>query len=134
MIGGVEMNGNVNRIEVLKMVEAGQLSAADAAAKLAVAAKLTAPVRPVVAASGPTGRMRSLHVRVTNLDTGQHKVTVNLPMSLVQVGLSFGSRFAPELDGLDWQAIVDALNDETTGRLVEVEDLEKGERVEVYAD
>ena len=122
------MNGNVNRIEVLKMVEAGQLSAADAAAKL------TSPARPVVAASGPTGRMRSLHVRVTNLDTGQHKVTVNLPMSLVQVGLSFGSKFAPELDGLDWQAIVDALNDETTGRLVEVEDLEKGERVEVYAD
>ena len=122
------MNGNVNRIEVLKMVEAGQLSAADAAAKL------TSPAWPVVAASGPTGRMRSLHVRVTNLDTGQHKVTVNLPMSLVQVGLSFGSKFAPELDGLDWQAIVDALNDETAGRLVEVEDLEKGERVEVYAD
>ena len=122
------MDGNVNRIEVLKMVEAGQLSAADAAARL------TAPARPVVAASGPTGLMRSLHVRVTNLDTGRHKVTVNLPMSLVQVGLSFGSRFAPELDGLDWQAIVDALNDETAGRLIEVEDLEKGERVEVYAD
>ena len=122
------MNGNVNRIEVLKMVEAGQLSAADAAARL------TAPAKPVVAATKPTGQMRSLHVRVTDLDTGRPKVTVNLPMSLVQVGLSFGSRFAPELDGLDWQAIVNALNDETTGRLVEVEDLEKGERVEVYAD
>ena len=122
------MNGNVNRIQVLKMVEAGQLSAADAAARLTTQAK------PVVAATKPTGQMRSLHVRVTDLDTGRHKVTVNLPMSLVQVGLSFGSRFAPELDGLDWQAIVNALNDETTGRLVEVEDLEKGERVEVYAD
>ena len=121
------MNGNVNRIEVLKMVEAGQLSAADAAARL------TPPARPVVATK-PTGHMRSLHVRVTDLDTGRPKVTVNLPMSLVQVGLTFGSKFAPELDGLDWQAIVDALNDETTGRLVEVEDLEKGERVEVYAD
>jgi hypothetical protein len=122
------MDGNVNRIEVLKMVEAGQLSAADAAARL------VAPGKPVVAATRPTGQMRGLHVRVTDLDTGRPKVTVNLPMSLVQVGLSFGSRFAPELDGLDWQAIVDALNDETTGRLVEVEDLEKGERVEVYAD
>ena len=122
------MNGDVNRIEVLKMVEAGQLSAADAAAKLA------APKKPVVTMAKPSGQMRWLHVRVTDLDTGQPKVTVNLPMSLVQVGLSIGSRFAPELDGLDWQTIADALNDETTGRLVEVEDLEKGERVEVYVD
>jgi len=122
------MNGDVNRIEVLKMVEAGQLSAADAAAKLAAAKK------PALATATPSGRMRWLRVRVTNLDTGQPKVTVNLPMSLVQVGLSIGSHFAPELDGLDWQTIADALNDETTGRLVEVEDLEKGERVEVYAD
>ena len=122
------MNGDVNRIEVLKMVEAGQLSAADAAAKLA------APKKPGVTVTMPSGQMRWLHVRVTDLDTGQPKVTVNLPMSLVQVGLSIGSRFAPELDGLDWQTIADALNDEATGRLVEVEDLEKGERVEVYAD
>jgi hypothetical protein len=122
------MNGDVNRIEVLKMVEAGQLSAAEAAAKLA------APKKPGVTMTMPSGQMRWLHVRVTDLDTGQSKVTVNLPMSLVQVGLSIGSHFAPELDGLDWQTIADALNDETTGRLVEVEDLEKGERVEVYAD
>ena len=122
------MNGDVNRIEVLKMVEAGQLSAADAAAKLA------APKKPGGTLTMPSEQMRWLHVRVTDLDTGQPRVTVNLPMSLVQVGLSIGSRFAPELDGLDWQMIADALNDETTGRLVEVEDLEKGERVQVYAD
>jgi len=122
------MNSDTNRLEVLKMVEAGQLSAADAAAKLA------APTKPIIEATTPAGQTRWLRVRVTNLDTGQPKVTVNLPMSLVQVGLSIGSHFAPELDGLDWQAIVDALNEETTGRLVEVEDLEKGERVEVYAE
>lgn len=119
------MNGDMNRTEVLKMVESGQLSAADAAAKLA-------PQKPQLTA--PTGPMRWFHVRVTNLETGQPQVTVNLPMSLVQVGLSLGSHFAPELDGLDWQAIADALNDETMGRLVEVEDLEEGQRVEVYVD
>ncbi len=122
------MNSDINRLEVLKMVEAGQLSAADAAAKLAT------PTKPVVEATTPAGQMRWLRVRVTNLDTGQPKVTVNLPMSLVQVGLSIGSHFAPELDGLDWQAIAGALNEETIGRLVEVEDLEKGERIEVYAE
>ncbi len=78
--------------------------------------------------------MRWFRVRVTNLDTGQPQVTVNLPMSLVQVGLSIGSRFAPEIEGLDWQTISDALNNETTRRLVEVEDLEEGKRIEVYVD
>ncbi len=122
------MNGNVNRAQILKMVEAGQLSAAEAAAKLAL------PPKPKLALKTPEGKLRWFHVRVSNLDTNQTQVTVNLPMAWVQVGLSIGSHFAPELDGLDWQEIANALNDETTGRLVEVEDLEKGERVEIYVD
>ena len=122
------MNGDMNRAEILKMVEAGQLSAAEAAAKLAP------PPRPKLALTTPEGKLRWFHVRVSNLNTNQTKVTVNLPMAWVQVGLSLGSHFAPELDGLDWREIAEALNNETTGRLVEVEDLEKGERVEVYVD
>ncbi len=122
------MNSDVNRTEVLKMVESGQLSAAEAMAKLST------PKKPSLKLTTPEGQRRWFHVRVTNLDTGQPQVTVNLPMSLVQVGLSIGSRFAPEIDGLDWQAIANALNDETTGRIVEVEDLEQGKRVEVYVE
>lgn len=122
------MNGDVNRAEILKMVETGQLSAAEAAARLAP------PPKPKLTLTTPEGKSRWFHVRVSNLDTNQTKVTVNLPMAWVQVGMSIGSHFAPELDGLDWKEIATALNDETTGRLVEVEDLEKGERVEVYVD
>jgi hypothetical protein len=122
------MNGDMNRTKVLKMVESGQLSAAEAMAKLST------PQKPSLKLTTPEGQRRWFHVRVTNLDTGQPQVTVNLPMSLVQVGLSIGSRFAPEIDGLDWQTIANALNDETTGRIVEVEDLEQGKRVEVYVE
>ena len=122
------MNGDVNRIEVLKMVEAGQLSVADAAAKLAPMSK------PALKLTGPTGQSRWFRVRVYNLDTNQPKVTVNLPMSWVQVGLSMGSRFAPEMEGLDWHEIAGALNDETVGKIVEVEDMEKRERVEIFVE
>ncbi len=118
----------MNRIEVLKMVEAGQLSAAEAAARLAGTQK------PTVATTTPEGKPRWLHVLVTNLDTGKPKVTVNVPMSWVQVGLAIGARFTPELHGLDWKTIAEALNNQTDDKLVEVEDLEKGERVEVYLD
>ena len=122
------MNSTMSRAEILKMVQAGQLSAAEAATRLAP------PPKPKLALTTPEGKLRWFHVRVSNLDTNQTKVTVNLPMAWVQVGLSFGSHFAPELDGLDWQEIANALSDETTGRLVQVEDLEKGERVEIYVD
>jgi hypothetical protein len=122
------MYGNMNRTEILQMVESGQLSAVDAAARLA------APQKPAIKPVSTMGQMRWLHVRVTNLHSGRPKVSVNLPMSLVQAGLSLGARFAPELDDLDWQTIVDALNGETEGKIVEVEDLEEGERVEVYVD
>jgi hypothetical protein len=122
------MNTNVNRVEILKQVEAGQLSAADAAAQLA------SPRKPALSLTKPDGKPRWLHVRVTDLDTGRPKVMVNLPMSLVQAGLSIGSHFAPELDGLDWQTIAEALNSETDGQLVEVEDVEDGQRVQVYVD
>ncbi len=122
------MNGDVNRIQVLKMVESGQLSVAEAAAKLAPAPQ------PALKLTGPTGQPRWFRVRVFNLDTNQPKVTVNLPMSWVQVGLSMGSRFVPEMDGLNWQEIASALNDDTVGKIVEVEDMEKRERVEIFVE
>lgn len=121
------MNSQVNRIEILKQVEAGQLSAAEAAAQLS-------PAKPAIKLTGAAGQPRWFRVRVSNLDTNQPKVTVNLPMSWVQVGLSIGKRYAPELDGLDWNEIAGALNDETFGKIVEVEDVEKRERVEVYVE
>jgi len=55
-------------------------------------------------------------------------------MSWVQVGLRLGSHLAPELDGLDWNEIMRALNDETVGKIVEVEDLEDRRRVQVYVE
>jgi hypothetical protein len=122
------MNGDVNRIEILKLVESGQLSPTEAATRLSASQK------PALKVTTPTGQPRWFRVRVFNLDTDKPKVTVNLPMSWVQVGLSIGSHFAPELDGLDWQEIASALNNETTGKIVEVEDLEKRERVEVYVE
>ncbi len=131
------MDTNLNRDEILKMVEAGQLSALSAAEKLA--ALRNPPPAPVAPRAplpplSPDNKKRMLHVCVTDLDSGRAKVRVNVPMSWVRLGLSMGARFTPELEGLDWQAILDAFNDDSAGKIVEVEDLDDGERVEVYID
>jgi hypothetical protein len=77
---------------------------------------------------------RWFRVRVTNLETGRTKVNVNLPLSLVKVGLRIGAHFAPEVEELDWDQLMDAIQEGANGKLVEVEDMEDGERVEVFVD
>lgn len=121
------MNEAMNRTEILRQVEAGQLSAADAALKLAAACKPQA-------LPSAAGKSHWLRVRVIDMDSGQLRVMVSLPMPWVQIGLAIGARFVPDLQGLDRRALVEAFESEPTGRLVEVEDLEKGERLEVYIE
>jgi hypothetical protein len=73
-------------------------------------------------------------VRVTNLKTGRAKVNVNLPFGLVRAGLKIGGKFAPEMEDVDWEEILAAINEGAQGKLVDVEDVEDGEKVEIFVD
>jgi hypothetical protein len=66
--------------------------------------------------------------------TGRTKVNVNLPLSLVKAGIKMGARFAPDMEELDWNELVIAIQEGASGKIVEVEDDEDGERVEVYVE
>lgn len=76
----------------------------------------------------------SLRVRVVDLHTERVKANVNVPLSLVRVGLRIGTRFAPELEGLDVNELMEAINEGGHDKLVDVTDEERGERVEIYAE
>lgn len=82
-----------------------------------------APVKP-----------RSLRVRVVDLHTERVKANVNVPLNLVRVGLRIGARFAPELEGLDVNELMEAINEGGHDKLIDVTDEERGERVEIYAE
>ena len=74
-------------------------------------------------------------VHVTDLKTGKSKTNVRIPMGMVNFGLKMGAKFAPkELEGLDMSQIMAAAESGGTGKLVDVEDEEKGEHVEVYVE
>jgi hypothetical protein len=81
-----------------------------------------------------TGVARWFRVRVTDMATGRTKVNVNLPLSLVKAGLKMGARFAPDMEELDWEELTIAIQEGASGKIVEVEDEEDGERVEVYVE
>jgi hypothetical protein len=120
---------NEERLDILQKVENGEVSVDDAIGMMAP----TANVEPTPAPKRPDAQ-RWLRVRVTNLETGKRKVSVNVPLGLMKWGLALGSHFTPELEGFDWDEMVTDLDQYAEGFLVEVEDEEDNERVEVYIE
>jgi hypothetical protein len=120
------------RMQILKMIEDGKISAEEGAKLLqALNAKSerrkTAPI-------GGSGEPRWFRVRVTDLDTGKNKVNVNIPMGLVNVGIKMGARFAPNVEGLNYEEIADAIRSGAQGKIVDVVDEDDGERVEIFIE
>ncbi len=68
------------------------------------------------------------------MTTGKHKVNVNIPMGLVNVGLKMGARFAPEMEGIDIDQLTQLIRSGATGKLIEVEDSTDSERVEIFVE
>ena len=118
------------RMQILKMIEEGKISAEEGAKLLqALSAGKSEPRRP--AGEEP----RWFRVRVTDLETGKSKVNVNIPMRLVNVGIKMGARFAPKgIEGLNFEEISEAIKAGAQGKIVDVVDEEDGERVEIFIE
>jgi hypothetical protein len=79
-------------------------------------------------------RTRSVRVRVTKLPNSQQKVNVVLPVHLLHVGLRLATRLAPQVSGSALEDLLLAMASGATGRLLDLQDLEEGERVEIFAE
>ena len=117
------------RMQILSMIQNGQVSAEEGAKLLAALKAGTQGSAP--AESGPA---RWLRVRVTDLHTGKNKVNMNIPMTLVSVGMKMGARFVPDTQGVNYEELAAAIQSGAQGRMVDVEDEESGERVEIFVD
>jgi len=121
------------RMQILNMVAEGKISAEEGA-KLLSALEPDRKTKMAPGAPDSPTAPRWFRVRVTDLETGRNKVNVNLPMGLVDVGTRMGARFAPELEGVDFGDIIEAIKSGAQGKIIEVEDTEGGERVEIYVE
>lgn len=120
------------RMQILKMIEAGTISASEGAELLRALEedKNSLPSTPLKGASEP----RWFRVRVTDTKTGKNKVNVNIPMGLVNVGMKMGARFSPELEGMDFDEITELVKSGSQGKVMDVFDEEEGERVEIFIE
>lgn len=121
------------RLQILKMIEEGKISAAEGAELLrALDTKgdRPSPPEPMKGASTP----RWFRVRVTDVQSGRNKVNINIPMGLVNVGIKMGARFAPEIEGERLEGILDAVRSGQLGKVMDITDEEDGERVEIFVE
>ncbi len=121
------------RLQILKMIEEGKISAAEGAELLrALDTKneRSQPLEPMKGSSNP----RWFRVRVTDMQTGRNKVNVNIPMGLVNVGIKMGARFAPEIEGAQFDSIMEAVRSGQLGKIMDITDDEDGERVEIFVE
>ena len=115
------------RNSILSLVEAGKVTADQAAQLLDMLDLEREHFR------GRTHN-RTARVRVTDLATSRQKVNVTLPVSLIHVGLRLGTRLAPQLSGSALEDLLLAIESGASGRLLDLQDLEEGERVEIFAE
>ncbi|HEY64789.1 MAG TPA: hypothetical protein G4O02_09480 [Caldilineae bacterium] len=122
-------------MKILKMIEEGKITAEEGARLLAALAGDRPSGRrrePSMGVSG--GSARWLRVRVTDIATGRQKVSVNIPLGLVNVGLKIGARFAPDLEGVNLEEIVEAIRSGISGKIIDVIDEEDKEHVEIFIE
>jgi hypothetical protein len=126
------MASSEERMRILKMVQEGKINAEDGI-RLIEALGKQRPVEPP-RPTPPGGVGRFFHIRVTDTRTEKVRVNVRLPVNLVNAGLKMGAHLTPEMEGLDAQQLMEAINSGETGKIVDVYHAEEGERVEVMIE
>ena len=118
------------RMKVLKMISEDKITAEEGAQLLSALSQTDKA--PGVRAKAGTPRW--LRVRVTDVGSGRSKATVQIPLSLVDAGMRIGAHFAPELEGIEMDNIMDAFQQGMTGKIIDVIDEEDGEHVEIFIE
>jgi len=118
------------RMRILRMIQEGKITA-DEGSKLLTALRESRKDSRTVVAPLRVGK-GMLRVRVTDMLTGKPKVSVNLPLGLVDAGMSIASQYAPDVN---FSQIADAIRSgQMEGKIVDVIDEEDGEHIEVFID
>lgn len=127
------MSKNVSeeRMQILEMVEKGKLTTAEATELLDALEGNEVEITPKKDA-------KWLKIRVQTMDDNP-KVNVNIPISLVEVGLKLAKKFDPKLedaalDQIDLDEIIEAVKNGAEGKLVDVEDEENQTKVQIYVE
>jgi len=117
------------RNRILNMIETGQITAAQAAQLLdTLVPEQQQPVERV--------RNRTVRVWMTDIATNSKKmhVTATMPINLISMILHLLTRMVPQLNDGTLQHLIRAIERGNTGRLLDLQDLEEGKRLEIFVE
>ena len=117
------------RNRILNMIESGQITAAQAAQLLD--ALLSEQEQP-----GDRARNRTVRIWMTDIATNRKKinVTATMPINLISMILHLVTRMVPQLNDSTLQNLIRAIERGNTGRLLDLQDLEEGKRLEIFIE
>lgn len=119
------MTTSEERIKILQMISEGKLSPEEGT-------RLLQALQSGAKKTNDKRNPRSLRVRVTDLRSGKTKASVNLPMSLVNVGIRMGARFVPKDSAFDADSVLESIRAGAIGKVVDFED--DDEHVEIWVE
>lgn len=122
------------RMRILKMIDEGKLSAEEGAKLLSALSETRRAAMGAPSISRGSGGPRWLRVRVTDMKTGRSKATVQIPLGLLDAGMKIGAHFAPEVEGVGMEEIMNAMRSGMTGKIVDAIDEKDGEHVEIFIE
>ncbi len=83
------------------------------------------------------GKSRWLRIRIYDVQTNRRKVNIGVPLALISVGLKLGMKFGldrEELEGFNFEEIIQMIESGEEGTLVDVVDEKQGDRVEIFVE
>jgi len=117
------------RNRILNMIETGQITAAQAA-------ELLDTMSPEY--ERPSGQIENRTVRIwmTDMSTNRRKMnmTATIPEYLVSMSLRLLGRLISQLNDSTLQHVIRAIESGTTGRIIDLQDLEEGKRLEIFVE
>jgi polyhydroxyalkanoate synthesis regulator phasin len=121
------------RDRILNLVELGHITAVEAAQLLDAIVVGHGPER-----QRPSERNQNRMIRVWMSDLATTRksinVTATMPLSLIKVTLRLLAHLAPQFSDETMQDVIRALETGPTGRLLDMQDMEEGKRIEIFVE
>lgn len=123
------------RMKILQMIQEGKITAEDGAKLLSALTSSAKAKGPTRGGARRTTGPRWLRVRVTDMASGKAKVNVNLPIKLLDAGMQIAGNFVEDIDFEDiMNTINEALDENLSGKIIDIVDGEDGEHVEIFIE
>ena len=121
------------RLKILNMINEGKISPEEGT-KLLTALTESRKLAPKGNLKSYGGGKKWLRVRVTDMETGKSKATVNLPLGLLDAGMIIASKYAPDIKDIAFDEMVASIDSGAEGKIIDVYDEEDGEHVEIFIE